>query len=240
MEIAVISDLHANPFALEQVLGEVEDVDQIYCLGDIVGIGPLPAETIDMLSGETRLRKVRGNHDHNTIYGTELGPIREIPRRPHHDWVRNQLTDEQLDELRSGRYLRLEGPPGISFMHRHPDDCWSKVPYFYDSSPAVLDGFYKGVPGDILFFGHTHIPLDVKGNNGRRYINPGAVGAENGGKARYVRVSLDERGGAPTIEHRSVPYDVGSVKEALERKAPPYWEFIIRHFFGPYPAGYHR
>lgn len=235
----MISDLHANPFALEAVLQEIEDVDLIYCLGDIVGIGPLPAETVDMLIGERRIRKVLGNHDHNTLHGTELGPIREIPRRPHHDWVRAQLSGEHMEHLRSDKFLHLEGPPELSFMHRHPGDCWSKVPYFYDSSPEVLDSFYEDVRGEILFFGHTHIPLDVKGEHGRRYVNPGAVGAENAGLARFVRLRTDHEG-KYRIHNHAVPYDTEAVKDALEQRAPPYWEFIIDHFFGPHPAGYHR
>src|SRR3954453_23924510 len=42
MPIAVHSDIHANLHALETVLTEVdrESVDEIWCLGDVVGYGP--------------------------------------------------------------------------------------------------------------------------------------------------------------------------------------------------------
>ncbi|MEA3559982.1 MAG: metallophosphoesterase family protein, partial [Candidatus Thermoplasmatota archaeon] len=58
MEIAVISDIHANPLALEAVLDQVQEADRIYCLGDLVGIGPLPAQTLDIMRREDRIKNV--------------------------------------------------------------------------------------------------------------------------------------------------------------------------------------
>src|SRR4029078_4411634 len=51
MRIAVISDIHANLHALETVLSDVdrESVDEIWCLGDIVGYGPRPNECCDLI-----------------------------------------------------------------------------------------------------------------------------------------------------------------------------------------------
>jgi predicted phosphodiesterase len=41
---AIISDIHGNLEALQAVLAHITDqrVDEIYCLGDIVGYGPNP------------------------------------------------------------------------------------------------------------------------------------------------------------------------------------------------------
>jgi hypothetical protein len=47
---AVISDIHGNLEALEAVLGDVpEDVETIYCLGDVIGYGANPDECSDMV-----------------------------------------------------------------------------------------------------------------------------------------------------------------------------------------------
>ena len=47
MKYAVISDLHANMSALRRVLDDARKMgaESIVCLGDVVGYGPLPAET---------------------------------------------------------------------------------------------------------------------------------------------------------------------------------------------------
>jgi predicted phosphodiesterase len=49
MNIAVISDIHGNIFALKAVLEDIKNrnVDTIICLGDLVGYGPFPNEVID-------------------------------------------------------------------------------------------------------------------------------------------------------------------------------------------------
>jgi len=226
---AVISDVHGNPWALEAVLAEIDDVDSIFLLGDIVGIGPRPGEVVDMLGRDRRVRKVMGNHDHNTLFGTELGPTDIVPRRPHHDWVRSKLSASQFEYLKGPMELRVEDGVDVVFMHRHPGDCGSKVPYYDEPYPGVLDRFYSDVKGDILFFGHTHLPLDLTGETGRRYVNPGAVGAQNGGRASYV---LFETGGKGVpIARKEAKYDIQAVVEEIDREKAPYHRFIISHFF---------
>ena len=46
MKYAIISDVHANPAALEKVLADAEQcgVEQVVCAGDMVGYGPYPSE----------------------------------------------------------------------------------------------------------------------------------------------------------------------------------------------------
>ncbi|MGA1848261.1 MAG: metallophosphoesterase family protein [Thermoplasmatota archaeon] len=229
LEFAVMSDIHGNPWALEAVLDDITDVDLIFVLGDIVGIGPLPSEAVDILKKDPRVRKVMGNHDHNTLYGTELGPTDIVPRKPHHQWVRSKLGGEQLEYLKAEMMIGLDDGVSFRFMHRHPLDCGSKVPYYDSPYPDVLDGFYSDVGGDVFFFGHTHFPLDVTGNSGRHYLNPGAVGAQNSGSANYIRVRTGR--GAPVIERKGSNYDIEAVREELKQKRPPYWKFISGHFF---------
>ena len=64
MRVAVISDVHANYHALEAVLEEIdaERVDAVWCLGDIVGYGPLPNECCDAVERRAD-RCLVGNHD---------------------------------------------------------------------------------------------------------------------------------------------------------------------------------
>ena len=44
MKIGVISDIHSNILALEAVFNKFEEknINNIICLGDIIGIGPYP------------------------------------------------------------------------------------------------------------------------------------------------------------------------------------------------------
>ena len=49
MRRALISDIHGNLEALDVVLEDIkaQGIDEIYCLGDIIGYGPNPRECID-------------------------------------------------------------------------------------------------------------------------------------------------------------------------------------------------
>ena len=49
MKIRIITDVHSNIIALNEVLNEFGKikVDKIICCGDIIGIGPNPEEAVD-------------------------------------------------------------------------------------------------------------------------------------------------------------------------------------------------
>ena len=73
MRLAIISDIHANLPALNRVLTFLDGikVDEIYCLGDIVGYGPFPNECIDLVSKRCTAM-VMGNHDTGLLGKTPL------------------------------------------------------------------------------------------------------------------------------------------------------------------------
>lgn len=64
MRIAIISDIHANKQALEAILNDIskQNLDGLFCLGDLVGYGPCPAEVLHVLK-KLIGHGVIGNHD---------------------------------------------------------------------------------------------------------------------------------------------------------------------------------
>ena len=64
MRIAVIADIHSNLEALHAVLEKIAglSVDEIVCLGDIVGYNANPDECIDIMR-RGKIDCVLGNHD---------------------------------------------------------------------------------------------------------------------------------------------------------------------------------
>ena len=65
---AIISDIHGNLEALDTVLNDIQEqgIEEIFCLGDVIGYGPNPRECID------RCREFKvcllGNHDLSLIH----------------------------------------------------------------------------------------------------------------------------------------------------------------------------
>lgn len=74
MKLALISDVHANATALRAVLERVrEDApDQTVCVGDVVGYGPSPAESLSLVP-EHADHVVQGNNDRNAATPERYG-----------------------------------------------------------------------------------------------------------------------------------------------------------------------
>jgi len=64
MNVAVISDIHANLPALATVVEAIDEsgVDEIWCLGDAVGYGASPSECLEILTDRCSIFLL-GNHD---------------------------------------------------------------------------------------------------------------------------------------------------------------------------------
>ena len=91
MKRAIISDIHGNFSALTSVLSKIDElgVDEIICLGDIIGYGPEPIKCLDTVMERCKLT-ILGNHDQAAIFDPEgFNPVamRAIV------WTRQQLED---------------------------------------------------------------------------------------------------------------------------------------------------
>lgn len=62
MKALIISDIHANIYALENIWKQEKDSDVIYCAGDLVDYGPFPKEVLQWIM-EHKALCVKGNHD---------------------------------------------------------------------------------------------------------------------------------------------------------------------------------
>src|SRR5690349_20006961 len=82
MRVAVISDMHGNDFAFEQVEADIQkqNVDQIVCLGDAIQGGPQPAAVVGRLR-RLNCPVVMGNADAWWMTGEETGDEGIPPER---------------------------------------------------------------------------------------------------------------------------------------------------------------
>ena len=64
MRYAILSDVHANPTALEKVVSDARscNAEEFVCLGDTVGYGPLPSEAVSAVRSIAHI-VLAGNHD---------------------------------------------------------------------------------------------------------------------------------------------------------------------------------
>lgn len=231
MRVALISDLHANLAAVRAVLDDIErtGVDQLFCLGDVVDLGPHPVETVSVLRA-LGCEAVLGNHD----------PLDEPAEGPLLDWQR--WTAEQLDDG-DRAWLDLPGtrrlPLGDSTML-----CVHGSPRSFDeqilpaTSDEALDEMLDGVEADVVVAGHTHIQL-TRVHRGRLVANVGSVGMPfekpyDGTPPRIKRWAeyaiVHHERGLNRVELRRVDYDFDGMARHALRSGMPHVEFWLRHF----------
>ncbi len=197
--IVLISDIHGNLEALKAVLGQVDDGDDVLCVGDIVGYGPNPNECCELVRGRG-IRCVMGNHD---FVSANLGDMEgeegaahseggELCRRMYEGknpaarassrWTRQALTDENREWLcQLPVKLTVEG---LSIVHGRPgtrEDMLNE----YILPGQRTEQFTEGMDGEMLVVGHSHIPMRAP-----RLLNPGSVGQprDRNWKASYATV----------------------------------------------------
>ncbi|MDA3960852.1 MAG: metallophosphoesterase family protein [Planctomycetota bacterium] len=69
--VALISDIHGNRIALDAVFEDMrtQDVEAVYCLGDVVGYGPEPMVCMEkVIKACDREHMIMGNHDHAVVH----------------------------------------------------------------------------------------------------------------------------------------------------------------------------
>jgi len=115
---ALISDIHANLAALKASLDHIEtlNVDEIICLGDVVGYNANPNECAEIIR-EREIPTILGNHD-AVACGLEepwgFNPVALAAAM----WTRETLTEENAEWLRSlpdalnfGYFVAVHGAP---------------------------------------------------------------------------------------------------------------------------------
>ena len=206
MTVALLADVHANLIALEAVLADLPAVEAIWVMGDTVGYGPDPAETLALLR-ERGATLVAGNHDRAVATGEGLAlfnPAARTAAERHRSW----LGAADLDALASLPVAR-ELPGGFSICHGSPrDPLWE---YVFDARTAAFA--MADLAATRCCVGHTHVPAIFHTGDGKVMINPGSVGQPRDGDPRASYALLDVARAA--VDFRRVDYDIGETQRRM-------------------------
>ena len=215
MKILVLSDIHGNLAALNAIR---ENADMVFCLGDMVNYGPYPGECMKKIRGMTD-KIIRGNHD-NAV-GKNLG----CGCSEKYTELSNAGKAFTIATLNNGEKSFLGNLPltlnlqaaGKRFLFSHASPSGDIYKYLRpNTQDAEFTAESKGINADVVFIGHTHLPM-VREINGITYINPGSVGQPRDGipLASYA-VWEDGR-----IEIKRVSYDIESTALGLRQTTIP-------------------
>jgi len=178
VRIALISDLHANPLALQAVLDALADqaIDQLICLGDVATLGPEPRPVLAMLRS-LGCPCILGNHDAFLLEPELIHSYTEAPEVVEAvDWCQTQLNDGDRAFLETFLpRLRVPLPGGRELLVFHGSPRSHMEDLLESTDDQVLDTALDGHHADVLAGGHTHLQL-VREHRGMLLVNPGSLG----------------------------------------------------------------
>jgi len=231
MPILVISDIHANLTALEAVIDDAGSVDGVWCLGDIVGYGPDPNESIARVRGLPNLVCLLGNHDAAALGQIDVESF-NAEAKISVKWMQDALNEESKAFLRDLPERVVRGD--VTLTHGSPrNPVWE---YILDTRVARYNFSHFGT--SFCFVGHTHLPImyvDHAGQSAvklvipedhgtlqltpRAIINPGSVGQPRDRDPRASYALFDPE--TNHWEYHRVKYDISQVqKRILEAGLP--------------------
>ncbi len=243
MRLAILSDIHGNPLALDAVLTDIQSqgkVDAYWVLGDFAALGYDPVTPLEKVAALSHASFTRGNTDRYVV--TEDLPIQ--PERVLQDptllpqvieavrsfsWTRGYLSAagwlDWLVNLPLEVRLTLPDSTRLLGVHASPGrDDGSGIQSTH--SDGQLEKRLAGCEADLVIVGHTHVPLDRQVGK-RRVINLGSISnpVTPGLQATYALLDADEHG--YTIQLRRVDYDHEAVIKAVEQSCHPTPSFLI-------------
>lgn len=213
MVLGLISDVHANVIALEAVLAELKakGAETILCLGDLIGYGPSPNETIELIRSENLLCTL-GAADERIAFDFAR---ERMPRAGVADatleWTRTVIEPRHVEFLRGlPVQQRLNTPAGrLRFFHGSPENPSERLNLNQD--PVRLGQLLERNRAAILACGGSHVPYFRQVPKGW-VVNPGSVGLSLNGEpgADYALFRISEAGEVQ-VEMDKVEYDFAAV-----------------------------
>jgi len=231
MKIVVFTDAHANIPALKALAREIrrEGYDAAFHTGDAVGIGPWPAETVELLGEIPRINLLAGNHDAWMCGGLHKGAAPWLEE--HYAWLSGRVSRKHINAAAAWPYFTEHEFGGVraAFVHYALSSCGRQVSSQPMSEPITsdLDALLSRHSSLLVFHGHRHKASDLKGKV--RYINPGSLGCWHKPAARYAIVRFHK--GNVSIQHKAVPYDQAELLAGFTAQKVPGFKLILASYF---------
>ena len=235
MKFGVISDIHANLPALQAVLNEFANrqVDQVICLGDIIGIGPQPDECVNTIMALNDVIVLEGNHEQYFANGIDPDTFAAMSReeREHHRWQRNHMGGKaKLKLLNLSGKLRFECEGvTISLSHYGVDKRGNILPTVTAYTDENIRQMF-GMDSHVYLFGHDHHHF-VRNYKGQTYICVGSAGCPEGELGIAVAGILQVENGDFAYESIAVPYDIKETVKNVKRVGLPDADFICNAYY---------
>lgn len=242
MTIAILSDIHGNVYALEEVLKDIRrrGIEVVLNLGDSFYSPLKPRETYEMIK-ENKLINICGNQDREILEAS----LEQLENNETLRYTYEALGEDVLYWIQD---LKFEKLIGKDFYMVHGT-------YFNDSEYLLEDvsaeeiklrndekiiELTDNIESTFIFCGHSHLPRVHQLNSGQVVINPGSVGLQaykdeepklhkienNTPDASYAILNIENNN--YTVEHVRVAYNYEEAAVLAEKNGREDWAYALR------------
>lgn len=240
MKLGIITDIHSNIIALNEILKEFEKrkIEKIICCGDIIGIGPRPEEVVQaLMQVSDKLIAVKGNHEKYLLDGLLVNVHNDkremsLEEIQNHKWVHSRISEQSKKFLKNlTTYKTIEIENKKIFITHYPMNKEGKYkehiknPTFEENKEMFSD-----VNADIYVYGHTHVPC-INNRENKWFINVGSLGCPLQSNIENAGV-LDIKDDKINFEQLDISYNVDRVIKDIKKLKFPFYEGILKIFYG--------
>lgn len=219
MKLALFTDIHGNLEALTAILEDIQrnPVDDVLCLGDVLGIGPNPRECLSLII-QNHVKLVLGNHELYFLDGFhEKGITTE--EYEYLEWERSLMDEEDRKFLKTCS-LSLSYNQ-FQFSHFLIQNEKNPMPFY--TLDVLKEEHLKYKNSSRVFIGHWH----------RHFVKEHVFGLGSSGcvpdhKTFYYILNTDT-GNLQKIE---IVFDRDAFVRKLKKIKYPGKDFVAKTFFG--------
>ena len=248
---AVITDIHGNIEALTAILNDIKEknVDDIFCIGDTIDIGPNSKECIDKLI-ENNVKMTLGNHELYLLRGTDIEPTIEGEEKEHYKWVKKLLTEKEINYIKNLPLFyeinidyegRIDNKK-IILCHYLINDEKAQQPFEKNNLKKDINLWIKYHNSNITYIiGHLHKSFDPNEVEGIKYDyieeidelpNINIVDSAGCSYDEYVSYLIIEIEWGITLQTIKVKYDREKFINKIKNTEFPDKKNILKWFYG--------
>jgi len=242
MQIAILSDIHSNVYALQEVIKDIKsrNIEVVLNLGDMF-YGPIEPRATYEIIRENKFINICGNQDRELLEASldqlENNPTLKYAYDDLGEDVLYWIQDLQFEKIIGGTYYMIHGTYFDDSQYLLEDVSNEEIKLRSDEEIIRLT---DNIEAPFIFCGHSHIPRVHKLNSGQIVINPGSVGLQayedelpskhkmenHTPDAAYSILTIEDN--QYSVEQIRVAYDYEKAALKAEENGSADWAYSIR------------
>lgn len=234
VKIAVISDIHGNYVALEEVIkdAKAQGAEKYIFTGDLINEFPFGNKVINIIKNlqkEYDVYVVKGNREQYLIEYDEYKYTWENIQFRNTIFMRNELTDESFEFIKQLPFSLSIKIEDLSLKIFH-GSIYNISEFIHNYDDVLMEKVANESEEDILLFGHSHQRIWEKEAFGKLFINAGCSGVSkmNPKHAEYLIMNID--GKNIDINERNIEFDIDLLKEEILKSGILNEEIVFVNF----------